>query len=104
MAAKSNQLKKAEKLAADKAKGFKSMTFQAGATTVANLQALCVRYHFEDWRELVTRLIDSTHDNQLADVIPVPRHEFKPTEKMLSKLERLGMLMAAQTDEVEGDA
>lgn len=104
MAAKSNQQKKAEKLKADKAKGFKSMTFQAGTTTVANLHALCVRYHFEDWRELVTRLIDSTHDNQLADAIPVPRHEFKPTEKMLSKLERLGVLMAAQADEVEGDA
>lgn len=100
MPPKSNQLKKAEKLKADKAKGFKSMTFQAGATTVANLQALCVRYHFEDWRELVTRLIDSTHDNQLVDVIPVPRHEFKPTEKVLRKLEAAGILQAAKADEV----
>lgn len=101
MPPKSNQQKKAEKLAADKAKGFKSMTFQAGASTQANLKALCVRYHFEDWRELVTRLIDATHDGQLADVIPVPRHEFIPSEKMLRKLESAGILQAAEADEAD---
>lgn len=91
MPPKSNAVKKAEKAAADKAKGFKNMTFLAGATTQANLASLMQRYHFEDWRELVTRLIDATADGQLADVIPVPRHEYKPTPKVLRKLYDLGI-------------
>lgn len=92
MAAKSNKVKKAEKRQTDKAKGFKPMTFLAGAATTANLGVLMERYGFEDWRELVTRLIDATADGQLADVIPMPRHEFKPTAKMLRQLQRLGAL------------
>lgn len=88
---KSNQTKKAEKRESDKAKDFKSMSFPVGAATRANLAKLMVRYQFEDWRELVTRLIDATADEQLADVIPVPRHEYKPTPKVLRKLYELGM-------------
>lgn len=99
MPAKSNKVKKAEKYAADKAKGFKSMTFLAGEATVKNLGVLMARYHFEDWRELVTRLIDSTAEGQLADVIPVPRHEYKPSLKVLRELERRGILQARKMDE-----
>lgn len=99
MAAKSNATKKAEKYAADKAKGFKSMTFLAGQSTIDNLGKLMVRYRFEDWRELVTRLIDATAEGQLADVIPVPTHEYKPSAKVLRQLERRGILQARQMDD-----
>lgn len=92
MVAKSNADKKAKKRQSDKAKGFKPMTFLAGTATTANLGKLMNRYGFEDWRELVTRLIDATAEGQLADVIPMPRHEFKPTPKMLRQLVRLGAL------------
>lgn len=98
MPAKTNKVKKAEKREADKAKGFKSMTFLAGATTVTNLGVLMDRYHFEDWRELVTRLIDATAEGQLADVIPVPRHKYEPSPKVLRSLERRGILQAQQMD------
>lgn len=88
--AKSNKEKKAEKRALDASKGFKPMTFVAGPATQANLAKLMERYHFEDWRELVTRLIDATAEGQLADVIPMPQHEFKPSQKVLRTLYWLG--------------
>lgn len=91
MVAKSNKEKKADKRALDASKGFKPMTFIAGQATQANLAKLMERYHFEDWHELVTRLIDATAEGQLADVLTVPRHKYKPTPKVLRKLYDLGM-------------
>ena len=92
MTAKSNKEKKAEKRALDASKGFKPMTFTAGEATRLNLSKLMERYHFEDWRELVTRLIDATADEQLADVIPMPQHDYKPSQKVLRQLYWLGKI------------
>jgi hypothetical protein len=96
---KSNQVKKAEKLAADKAKGVKNMTLPAMAATQEHIAALQVRYHVDDWRELVTLLLKAVHDGEFPDVLPVPRHEYKPSEKVLKRLVRAGILQAAEQDE-----
>lgn len=91
MPPKSNQIKKAEKLAADKAKGLRSMTVPMGPATQQKLATLMVRYQFEDWRELVCCLLDALHDGTFPDVLPVPRHEYKTSPKVLRKLYDLGM-------------
>lgn len=89
---KSNAVKKAEKLAADKAKGVKNMTLPAMAKTQAQLGALQIRYQVDDWRELLTLMIDAVHNGTFPDVLPVPRHEYKPSRKVLRKLYELGAI------------
>lgn len=100
---KSNQVKKAEKLAKDKAKGVKNLTLPAMPATQAHLAALQLRYHVDDWRELVTLLLKAVHDGEFPNVLPVPRHEYKPSEKVLKRLVRAGILQAAEQDEDDGD-
>lgn len=87
---KSNQQKKAEKLADDKAKGIKNLSLPMGPADQLKLAALMERYHFEDWRELVTRLVNVVHDGVWPDVLPVPQHEYKPSQKVLRQLYWLG--------------
>jgi hypothetical protein len=94
MAAKSNAVKKAEKLAGDKAKGVKNLTLPAMPATQAALAELLTRYDMDDWREVVTLLIHAAPAE-----LPVPRHEYKPSEKVLKRLEREGILQAAKQDE-----
>lgn len=89
---KSNQVKKAEKLAKDKAKGVKNLTLPAMPATQQHLGALMIRYQVEDWRELVTLLLKAVHDGEFPDVLPVPRHEYKPSLKVLRKLYDLGAI------------
>lgn len=96
---KSNQVKKAEKLAADKAKGVKQMTLPAMPATQQHIAALMVRYHVEDWRELVTLLLKAIHDGAFPDVLPVPRHEYVPSAKVLRELRRMGFIQARNEDE-----
>lgn len=96
MAAKSNLVKKAEKLAADKAKGVKNLTLPAMPATQAALAELLARYDMDDWREVVTLLIHAA-----PDVLPVPRHEYKPSEKVLKRLVRAGILQARKEDDDE---
>lgn len=91
MPPKSNQVKKAKKLAADKALGIKSMTVPMGPATQKKLAALQLRYQFEDWRELLCCMIEAVHDGSFPEVLPVPRHEYKPSPKVLRKLYDLGM-------------
>lgn len=98
MAAKSNQVKKAEKLAKDKAQGVRNLTLPALPATLADLGALMERYHIEDWRELVTLLLKAVREGAFPDVLPVPRHEFKPSEKVLKRLVRAGILQAKEMD------
>ena len=88
---KPNQVKKAEKLAKDKAKGIRNMTVPMGPATQQKLAALQVRYHFDDWREMMCCIVDAVHDGTWPDVLPVPRHEYKPSPKVLRKLYDLGM-------------
>lgn len=89
---KSNQVKKAEKLAKDKAKGVKNLTLPAMPATQQHLGALMIRYQVDDWRELVTLLLKAVHDGEFPDVLPVPRHEYKPSLKVLRKLYDLGAI------------
>lgn len=96
---KSNQVKKAEKLAADKAKGVKQMTLPAMPATQQHIAALMVRYHVEDWRELVTLLLKAIHDGAFPDVLPVPRHPYQPSAKVLRELRRMGFIQARNEDE-----
>lgn len=96
---KSNQTKKAEKLAADKAKGVRNLTLPALPATLADIGALMERYHVEDWRELVTLLLKAVREGAFPDVLPVPRHEYKPSEKVLKRLVRAGILQAREQDE-----
>jgi hypothetical protein len=98
MAAKSNAVKKAEKLAKDKAQGVRNLTLPALPATLAHIDALLARYHVEDWRELVTLLLKAVHDGAFPDVLPVPRHEYKPSEKVLKRLVAAGILQARQED------
>jgi hypothetical protein len=100
---KSNQVKKAEKLAKDKAKGVKNLTLPAMPATQAHLAALQARYHVDDWRELVTLLLKAVHDGEFPDVLPVPRHEYKPCPKVLRRLEREGKLQALREDKEDGE-
>lgn len=96
---KSNQVKKAEKLAADKAKGVKQMVLPAMPATQQHIAALKVRYQVDDWRELVTLLLKAVHDGAFPDVLPVPKHEYKPSEKVLRELRRMGFIQARNEDE-----
>lgn len=89
---KSNQLKKAERLADDKAKGIRNMVVPMGPTHQEKLAALMERYHFSDWRELICCMVDAVHDGTFPDVLPVPRHEYKPSPKVLRQLYWLGKL------------
>lgn len=98
---KTNQAKKAQKLAADKAKGIKSMTLPMGPSDHAKLLALVERFGYEDWREMLTRLINVVHDEPWPDQLPVPRHDFKPSEIVLKLLERQGQLQSNRMDSDE---
>lgn len=95
---KSNQQKKADKLAADKAKGIRNMTVPMGPATQLKLAGLLERYQFEDWRELLCCMVEAVHDGTFPDVLPVPRHEYKPSPKVLKQLYWLGKLQG-ESDE-----
>lgn len=98
---KSNALKKAEKLAADKAKGVKYLALPAMAKTQAQLGALQIRYQVDDWRELLTLMIDAVHEGTFPDVLPVPRHEYIPSKKVLRQLYWLGAIEVDPDDDQE---
>lgn len=102
MSAKSNATKKAEKRAKDKAQGVRDMIFPALPGTLADIGALMNRYHLDDWRELVTLLLRAVRNGDFPDPLPVPQHEYVPSEKMLRQLERMGILQAKQQDEDDG--
>jgi hypothetical protein len=89
---KTNAQKKAEKLAADKAQGIKNLTLPLGPSDQLKLAALLERYQFEDWREMLTRIINVVHDGQGPDVLPVPTHTYEPSKKVLRQLYWLGKL------------
>lgn len=99
MAAKSNAVKKAEKLKADKAKGIRNLTLPVLPATLDDIAALLQRYHMEDWRELVTLLLKAVRDGAFPDVLPLPRHDYTPSEKVLKRLVRAGILQAKEEDE-----
>lgn len=103
MAAKPNAVKKAEKLAADKAKGVKNLSLPAMPATQAHIGALMARYHVDDWRELVTLLLKAVHDGQFPDVLPVPKHDYQPSAKVLRELRRMGFIQARNEDEDDGE-
>lgn len=92
MTAKSNAVKKAEKLAADKAKGIKNLTLPLGPADQQKLDDLITRYGYDDWREMLTRLINVVHDETWPEQLPVPRHTYEPSKKVLSQLYWMGKI------------
>lgn len=93
MAAKSNQQKKAEKYAQDKALGIKNYTLPTLAKTRQAIEQLCDQHDFEDWREMLTALLEHAH-RLPADYFSLPRHHIAPTAKVLRILELKGELQA----------
>lgn len=92
MTAKSNKEKKADKLALDKSKGIKQRTLPLGPSDLAKLDALVTRYGYDDWREMLTRLINVVHDESWPEQLPVPRHTYEPSKKVLRQLYWMGKI------------
>lgn len=90
MTAKSNKEKKADKLAQDKLKGIKYRNLPLGPSDLAKLDALTTRYGYDDWREMLTRLINIVHGETWPEQLPVPRHTYEPSQKVLRQLYWLG--------------
>lgn len=93
MVAKSNQTKKAEKYAKDKALGIKNYTLPTLARTRNAIDKLCKQHDFDDWREMLTALLEHAH-RLPADYFSLPRHHIAPTAKVLRILELKGELEA----------
>lgn len=95
---KTNAQKKAEKLAADKAKGIKNLTLPLGPADQQKLDALVTRYGYDDWREMLTRLIHVVHGATWPTELPVPEHKYEPSQKVLKRLEREGKIQSSRMD------
>lgn len=95
---KSNAQKKAEKLADDKAKGIKQKILPLGPADLLKLDELVTRYGYDDWREMLTRLIQEVHAATWPADLPVPRHNYEPSQKVLKRLERDGKIQASRMD------
>lgn len=95
---KTNAQKKAEKLKADKAKGIKNLTLPLGPADQQKLEGLVTRYGFDDWREMLTRLIQEVHAATWPEALAVPRHDYAPSQKLLRRLEREGKIQASRMD------
>lgn len=98
---KTNQTKKAEKRATDKAKGIKGMTVPMGPNDQRKVFELATRFGYEDWREMIVRLVDVVHAAPWPSELPVPRHDYTPAEKVLMRLVREGKLQSARMDSHE---
>lgn len=100
MTAKSNADKKAAKYAADKKLGIKNYTLPTLAKTRQAIDALCEQHQFEDWREMLTALLEHAH-RLPADYFSLPRHHIAPTAKVLRILELKGELEALLMEDDE---
>jgi hypothetical protein len=101
MAAKSNQTKKAEKYAKDKALGVKNYTLPTLKATRDAINKLCKQHDFDDWREMLTALLEHAH-RLPDDFFSLPRHHIVPTAKALRLMQLQGeieALLAEDEDE-----
>lgn len=90
MAAKTNAVKKAEAYALKKASDVKDYVLPLAPGSQKQLEELCEREGFEDWREALTLMIKNTHEGRAP--FEVPRHQTAPSEKMLKHLIKTGQL------------
>jgi len=94
---KSNQVKKAEKAAKDKAKGVKQFALPLMPGSQQQLADLCARYQFDDWRELLTLTIAAMW--QGSTDLTVPRHTYIPSQKVLRRLYEQGKLAIPEEED-----